>query len=204
MIFYFVRHGESTANVEKIVSNRGFQHPLTTVGEQQVLALAESWNDIEISHIYTSPLQRAIQTAEIIGQSQHIQYEVVDALREGDCGILEGRGDDECWTKLVELANTWFEQGDSDAKIEGGESYNDIIHRFVPFVEGLINSHSQSDSIALISHGATLTVSLPHVLDNIDVEYAMNQSIDNACYIKAEQTVVGLVCLEWCGTSVTE
>lgn len=205
MKLYFVRHGESVANVEMVVSNRGFQHPLTDKGRQQVMALAESLNDVEISHIYSSPLQRAVQTAEILSQAKNLTYETTNALREGDCGILEGRGDDECWQMMREVNSAWFKKGNYDERIDDGESYNDIAARFAPFVEQLVATFSQTEkSILLVSHGSTLRVGLSYLLDNIDPYTVLSRPMSNAGYIEVELTTDGLRCVAWCGETVTD
>lgn len=205
MKLYFVRHGESVANVEKVVSNRGFQHPLTDKGRQQVMNLADSLKAVEIAHIFTSPLQRAVQTAEILSNAKGIPYEIRDALCEGDCGILEGRGDDECWRLMGAMNSQWFNEGNYDAKVEDGESYHDIVARFAPFVEKLVDTYADTDaSILLVSHGSTLRVGLSHLLINIDPYTVFARPMTNAGYIEVVLTTDGLRCIEWCGETVSE
>ena len=69
MKLYFVRHGESEANVLQVISNRGWMHPLTEKGRQQANTLAEKLRGAGITKIYTSPLRRAVETAEILSRS---------------------------------------------------------------------------------------------------------------------------------------
>ncbi len=90
MQFYFLRHGESEANVLQVVSNRGMQHPLTGKGREQARALAGSLLPAGIQAIFTSPLLRAVQTAEILAERLGVAFQVTDALAEYDCGALEG------------------------------------------------------------------------------------------------------------------
>lgn len=200
MILYFVRHGESIANVEKVISNHGFQHPLTDRGKQQVKDLSDTLQNIEISHIYTSSLQRAVQTATILGHTRHLQYEINDALCEGNCGILEGRSDPESWQMIGGLESEWFEKGNFDAKIEGGESFNDIVARFVPFVRQIVATHSASaGAILLVAHGATLRVGLSQLLTNVDYQTISDKPMGNACYIKVESLDGEFHYTDWCG-----
>ena len=202
MIFYFVRHGESVANVERIVSNRGFQHPLTEKGLQQAKILAETMKDIEITQIYTSPLQRAVQTAEILGESKNIKPVISDALREGDCGVNEGRSDPEVWEGFDQLWAEWVEKENFDACFDGGESFNDLVTRFVPFIEGLIKEHADTDTIVCVAHGMTYVVGLSEALTNVDLQYTYSHGMGNTSYVKTELTNEGLVCLEWCGNLI--
>lgn len=146
-----------------------------------------------------------MQTAEILGHAKQIPYEITDAIREGDGGILEGRGDDECWQLLMDLESQWFKEGHLDAKIEDGESFNDIATRFVSFIEQLLQTHDPStDAILLVSHGATLRVGLSQVLTNVDFRTVSNLPMHNACLIKAETTATGLICIDWCGEIISE
>ena len=65
----FVRHGESQANLLHEFSNRGWKHGLTDVGIQQAHLLLDQLKPYPLAAIYTSPLLRACQTAEVVGQA---------------------------------------------------------------------------------------------------------------------------------------
>lgn len=95
MKLYFTRHGESEANLLREHSNRGFRHPLTSKGREQAAILAQKLVDVPVPQLFTSPIMRAVQTAEILSGTLGVPYESADALREYDCGILEGRADEE-------------------------------------------------------------------------------------------------------------
>lgn len=97
MRIYFVRHGESQANLLHEISNRGLQHGLTRQGREQALTLARHLQSLSIACIYSSPLLRAIETSILIANQLGLDYEVVAALREYDCGIVEGRSDEVGW-----------------------------------------------------------------------------------------------------------
>src|SRR5215510_3594254 len=89
MKLYFVRHGESEANTQHVISNRESTFKLTERGRNQAQALAEKMKDIPITAIFSSPILRARETAEILSQAFDLPYQVTEALREYDCGILE-------------------------------------------------------------------------------------------------------------------
>ena len=69
MKLYFVRHGESTANLLREFSNSGFKHPLTEAGVEQARLVAHSLSGLQVERIYSSPVMRAVQTAQILGES---------------------------------------------------------------------------------------------------------------------------------------
>jgi len=197
MKLIFTRHGESEANILKIISNRNLPHPLTERGRQQAHLLADKLTSQKIVAIYTSPILRAQQTAEILAQKLGLPVQLADALREFDCGMVEGRGDGEAWQAHHAVVEAW-NKGDYLSCIPDGESFNDLRARFVPFVEGLVKKYAQSDgAVVLISHGSMLHQMLPLVLSNIDSVFSHQHPLGNTACVLATPREGQLVCLEW-------
>src|SRR5438132_5365372 len=91
MRLYFVRHGESEANILRVISNRGYRYGLTARGQQQAVTLAQHLQPVPISDIFSSPLRRAVETADILSRALGKSYHITEALCEYDCGILENK-----------------------------------------------------------------------------------------------------------------
>jgi probable phosphoglycerate mutase len=142
---FFVRHGESEANLKKEFSNRGYKHGLTARGASQVIILAEALNCLNIHKIYSSPMMRAVETANILAEHLRIPIEITDALREYDCGIIEGRSDSESWDEYDRVFKLWME-GSWHARIEEGESFEDIRSRFLPFIQKIVKRNEKKSS----------------------------------------------------------
>ena len=195
--FYFVRHGESDANVLGVISNRGSIHGLTERGRRQVEALAPDLQGAGVQRMYTSPLLRAIETAGILAKALEVEVEVTDALREFDCGIAEGRSDSAAWALHQEVMESWLQHGQLDARITDGESFSDIEGRFVPFVEGLMGPQREAESVMLVGHGGLYQCMLPLVIENL--ERGAELGFPNAAYVLAGARADGLFGLEWCG-----
>jgi broad specificity phosphatase PhoE len=201
MKLYFVRHGQSEANVLKVISNRGWVHPLTELGHQQAHDLAAKLQTAGIAKIYTSPLQRAVQTAEILAQILGVEFEITGALREFDCGIAEERADPEAWQLWQTAWDNWLVHQQWDYRVEGGESFNDLRARFLPLVNGLVRDYAgRPENFVLIGHGGLYYSMLPQVLTNLPPHF--EGSFPNTGYVLAEALPQGLVCLEWCGTKI--
>ncbi len=196
MRLYFVRHGESEANVRHVISNRESPFCLTPLGRQQAQALAENLKDSPITSIYSSPVRRARETAEILAALFHLPYQVTEALREYDCGILEDKSDEESWRLHREIAEDWMLNRNYLRRPEGGECFLDIQNRFVPFIEGLTQNDSEA-RILLVGHGGLFLMMLPLVLSNVDTSFVMSHRIGHTECIIAEQRKDGLVCLQW-------
>ena len=205
MRLYFVRHGQSEANVQRVISNRDLFHPLTELGRQQTEALARSLTDVPVAAIYASPIVRAAQTAQIVAAAKGLPVEIADALREPDCGIMEGRRDDAAWAEHDRVVSDWVEQCQFDSRIGGGESFHDLRARFVPFIEQITAVHGDTDhNLLLITHGSLLYLMLPLVLTNLDAATVGEYPMPNAAVIIAEKRASDLVCLEWCGVKLVD
>ena len=195
MKLYFVRHGESEANTHHVISNYGSHFGLTELGKQQVRELADSLKDLPITTMYSSPVLRAMDTADILYQALDLPYRVTEALREYNCGILEGKSDEESWRLHRHYYEEWTLRHDYDSKPEGGESFVDIRNRFVPFIESL--KRDDDEEILLIGHGGLFHLMLPLVLTNIDDDFVNSHGIGHTECIIAELHADGFVCLQW-------
>ena len=198
MKLYFVRHGESEANTLHVISNRESPFGLTDLGRQQVHTLATNLCDVPVTAIYSSPVRRARETAEILAASFDRTVQVTEALREYDCGILEERSDEVSWKLHREISEDWIRNHNYLRKPEGGESFLDIQNRFIPFIERLtIHGLEKEDQIVLVGHGGLFHLMLPLLLTNIDNSFVSAHGMGHTEYILAEQRPAGLVCLQW-------
>jgi len=200
MKLYFVRHGESNANILREFSNSGYKHPLTEKGVEQASALARTLPGLQVKQVYSSPVMRAVQTAQILAESLQAPVEVTEALREWSVGIYEGTTDPVGWGLHCQVQDDWFILQKLDSKMPGGESFHEIQKRFIPFIEGLVgNSGNQNQSIVLVWHGGLYMAMLPAIFRNVDFAFARQHGFSNTAYAVAEIRSDGLWCNSWCG-----
>jgi broad specificity phosphatase PhoE len=198
MRLIFARHGESQANVEKIISNRDLPHALTEQGRAQAETLADRLAAGTVAAIYASPILRAQETAQILSERLGLPFHTSDDLREFDCGTAEGRGDAEAWQAHNGVVEAWDVRHEYDQRIPDGESFNDLRARFIPFVEQLCNEWGESDEdIVCISHGSMLSQMLPLVLSNIDRAFTQANGLGNCKRVVAEWREDDLICTIW-------
>jgi broad specificity phosphatase PhoE len=195
MKLYFIRHGESEANIQHVISNYGSPFGLTERGRQQVQVLAERLKDLPITTMCSSPVLRAMDTVDILCQSLGLPYRATEALREYNCGVLEGKSDEESWRLHRQYYEAWTLRHDYLSKPEGGESFVDIQNRFVPFIESL--KRDDDDHILLIGHGGLFRLMLPLILTNIDNDFVASHGIGHTECVIAELQADGLKCLQW-------
>jgi broad specificity phosphatase PhoE len=195
---YFARHRESEANVLRIFSNRGWKHPLTDRGRAQVIALGEKLKTRGIVAIYSSPLQRAVESAQIIAEMLRIPHEVEPALIEYHVGIYEGRPYDHHVHEYDRVEERWS-KGEIHARLEEGESSCDICARVEPFIRQLIAKYAPRENagILLVGHGGTFRQAIPAVVTNITREFAHQRHLANAASVEAELHDGSLRCVRW-------
>jgi len=202
---YFVRHGESEANLRQEFSNRGTKHGLTAWGRKQVETLAERLQRLDVMALFSSPLLRAAQTAEVLSQTFAVPYETTAALREYDCGVLEGKSAQARWELYQTALEDWFQHRRWERRIEGGESFLDIQARFVPFVEQLVTTHADSPGdLVLVGHGGIYRCMLPLILSNVNFDFVRSHPLGYSGYVVAETGPEGLACSTWVETVLPE
>jgi probable phosphoglycerate mutase len=197
---YFVRHGESTANLLREFSNSGHKHPLTDRGVEQARTVAGALRGQNITQIYTSPVLRAVQTAQILAEALQAPVEITEALREWSVGVYEGTTDPRGWELHQQVQDDWFVQGKLESKMPGGESFVEIRERFVPFIERLLQPDGDPERrFALVGHGGLYLAMLPLILKNVDLAFARREGIPYTAMVEADARPGGLTCISWAG-----
>ena len=158
---YLVRHGESETNVSRILSHRRADLPLTELGLRQARLVAARIAERRPAHIFASPLRRARLTADCIAEVTGASITEVDALREIDCGVLDGRGDDEAWTLTREIYRGWKE-GEWDARFLGGESLRELHGRLTGVLAEVMETFPRDD-VAVVAHGGLFWFGVPRL-----------------------------------------
>jgi broad specificity phosphatase PhoE len=173
------------------------QHPAHHL-QPRPAPLAEKLAGRPIVQVYASPVLRARETAEIVSAQLGCPLEVTEALREYDCGLLEGRGDEAAWAMHRQFVHDWLAGENRDQAPAGGEMFSEIRQRLAGFVNGLIAQHAGSEAeILCVSHGGTYIFGLPGLLSNLDFDLAWEQGLKYTDIIVAEEKDGRLVCRSW-------
>lgn len=156
MAIYLIRHGQSEGNAGGFL--QGSQdYGLSELGRRQAIALADWLNrqGIRPSVLYTSPLKRTLQTAQLLTEQLELPAPVArDELREYYAGKLEGL----TYAQSVErfphhAARTLNQRGDFSAY--GGESREQMRSRLKRLIRDIQDLPAEDD-IAVIGHGGCL------------------------------------------------
>lgn len=159
-----VRHGETLANREfRYLGAR--DDLLSTTGLAQAELLAEALAILPVTAVYSSPLQRAYQTAVPIAQKHALTVQQEDDLRECSFGRWEGLSRAEVLARSpedVQLLQQW--ERDPASQPPEGESFTDVQQRVIGLVKTLSQRH-QGETIVLVSHVGPIKVLLSSALD---------------------------------------
>ncbi len=149
---YLIRHAETEATEEdRFAGMRDL--PLTPEGREHAEELATRLQGFEMDAIYSSPLRRAMETAESVGAPHRLPVRVVDALREIDHGHWEGLKRAEVERKFPEEYAA-YERDPLDFAPQGGETARAVVERAVPALQQIVRTHPNGQ-IAVVSHKAT-------------------------------------------------
>lgn len=178
MHIIFARHGESSANANRVIANRGYSYGLTDIGRMQVAALAEHLEGSGATALYTSPLRRTIETAQVLGSKLGLDYTVASALREFDCGVLEGRSDEEAWREHARIFHEWYVEENENYAPKGGENLHRIRKRFKRFIDTITQDHAD-ETVICVGHGGTYHAAIPYFFGvDAELDYADTVVVD--------------------------
>ncbi len=171
-----VRHGETTYNRERRLQGAS-DVPLTVQGRAQAMRLARHLSEDHFDAAYTSDLQRALLTAQII-VAEHPQLELtVDPrLREPSKGIWEGL----TWGEIVTRypAQVAAYQADREHVPAGAETLSACVARIESLLGDLESTHPEDESVLLVAHGQLLRL-LICVAVGIAPDRFLNFNLDN-------------------------
>ena len=166
-IFLF-RHGETDFNKRGLVQGQTCDIGLNEIGVEQAKKLAEKLQDINLQVIFSSPLQRALQTAEIIAKSKNIPVIIEKGFIEINLGEAEGKRKSELDEEEFRLWMCWEEPSFA---FKGGEDRIDAERRAMEALGRIINT--EYDIIGVATHGA-LTSTIFHFF-GIETNYNLPQ-----------------------------
>jgi broad specificity phosphatase PhoE len=142
------RHGETEWNVQEVFRGR-VDVELNQRGIKQAELLAEHLSHLKLDAIYSSPLRRAVKTAEIIASLHRLKVKIAPGLIDCDFGQWQGLRLQEVKDRYKELYDQWVNSPHL-VKIPDGESLNGVGKRALGVVEGVIAKHKGTS--VLVSH----------------------------------------------------
>jgi len=157
-----VRHGETEWNLSRRVQGQKNSN-LTNTGIRQAEYTSQALKDEKFDVLYSSDLQRARETAEIINKPHNLEHRIDIDLRERNFGIMEGLTLDEVQEKMPEVY-AGYRQRDENFTIPDGENLLQLYKR-VKNCANRIVKENEGKNILIVTHGGVLDCILRMVFD---------------------------------------
>jgi len=187
---YLLRHGQTDFNLQGIIQGSGVDTSLNETGQWQAQKFFEAYQDIPFDKVYTSVLQRSIQSVQgfIDKGIPHEKYtelnEICWGTREGTCVTPETD------IAYFQLLNKWNE-GETSLRMDGGESPEDVAVRQREFLK-ILTARPEEETVLICMHGRAMRVFLCVLLN-----YPLH------CMDVFEHHNLGLYVLYYTGTMFT-
>ena len=182
---YLIRHAATAANESHpaILQGCNVDRPLSETGKRQAGAMAEFLAATPLQAIYSSPLSRAVATAEAIAATHAgLPVNTVDDLREANVGVWEKM----TWEQVMQeypYEHKAFVDGQPEVAYLGGESYLDVLHRVRPVINSLGDRHD-GETIAVVAH---------HVVNRMYVADLLSVPLNLARWVRQENTGINVI-----------
>ena len=161
-LLLLIRHGENDfVKTGKLPGHLPGVH-LNEKGQKQAQALGDALKDVPINAIYSSPLERAIETAEPIAKARNLQIIQEPDLRDANVGKWQGKS-----LKVLRLMNAWKVVQNSPSRFQfpEGESFIHVQTRIANALENIIRKHNKPQHIvAVVFHADPIKLAIAHLI----------------------------------------
>lgn len=190
MKIYIIRHGETDMNRQGLFQGQS-NIALNSHGMEQASLLSFSLKDSKLDYIYSSPLDRAIQTAKAINKYHNAEIIINKDIIERSLGELEGKKYSDLnlpdlWSHILNLNNI------TDSSY-GVETLQHMLDRAYNFLDMLIKKYKNIDANVLISSHGSFIVALLLILGEIDPSFPLSEvKLPNCCCYVIEKPKIKL------------
>ena len=160
MKLLFIRHAETQTNVSKLTHKTGDPVGLTELGQKQAKQLTKVCKNESVEIVFSSPEQRAVETAEIIATELKISLEVIKELAERNWGEWEGK----TWPEIEAVLKPMALEERYAFMPPKGESWQQMEVRLKNGLDSIIGRGY--GTVGVITHEGALRGIMPLVLNS--------------------------------------
>lgn len=158
MEVYFIRHGQSEANLKGIIQGHA-DFPLSSLGKKQAVMVADYLSSVHIDALYSSDLSRAYDTALAIADGRTVKVSPWEMVREVALGPFEGISREQ----LIAQYPQFKTESLLTSGMPGTEPFESITARCRTTIDFLLKHH-HSDRVAVVSHGGFISILLMYLM----------------------------------------
>ena len=191
MEIYLARHGQTEWNLMHRIQGQT-NTKLSPLGIQQSEDLLRALKAFPITAIYTSTLDRTIQTAQPLASYLNIPTYSIDLLNEIAFGVMEGISIS-TMTAFDRKIWDWWKEDPTQRRVPGGESYQDLYHRAGLFLDDLHDIEEQG-IILIVGHYRINQMLLAHLCKiPVNEAVAIQQANNWIYHIRNDSEIRGSV-----------
>jgi len=163
-LLLLIRHGENEyVKTGKMAGRLPGVH-LNERGQKQAQALGEALKDVPLKAIYSSPLERAMETAAPIASARKLQIIQEPGVMEADIGKWQGKS----W-KVLRLTKVWkiVQNSPSRFRFPDGESFPEMQTRIASALERIVKTHNKPHAdaiVVVVFHSDPIKLAVSHFL----------------------------------------
>lgn len=150
LTIFLIRHAETGHNRDGLVQGRA-DNPLSELGLRQAEALGSALAGQALTAVFSSPLQRAQQTAVAVARAHGVVVTTVHDLIEMDIGEMEGLSGPELRERHPEFLKAWTSDEGATVPMPGGESLQQVQKRAGAALDRIIVASAEG-ALAVVSH----------------------------------------------------
>jgi broad specificity phosphatase PhoE len=169
-----MRHGETTWNAARRFQGHA-DSPLNDTGREQARRAANYLAQAHIQAIIASDLQRAYDTASIVGQALRLPVSTDHRLREIDVGDWQGKTYEEIQDG-EQIAFWQLRRNDNDFRFPGGESHAELGQRGAAALQDIARQRPGQHTL-VVAHGGTIRMTLLTLLGSVEIDRVPNTSL---------------------------
>jgi broad specificity phosphatase PhoE len=160
-VILLIRHGDNEPMKKYLVGRLPGVH-LNEQGQQQAQSLAKLLEGAPIQAIYSSPMERAVETALPLAQAKNVEIQIRLGLNELDYGAWKGRT-----FKQLQRTNVWkqLKIDPTNVRFPEGESICEAQERGRCELESIAAAHDEKDLLACVTHGDMIRLLVAFYLD---------------------------------------
>ena len=160
-LLMLIRHGENDYSKTGRLAGRLPGVNLNERGRKQAEELAKALSQAPLAAIYSSPLERAMQTAEPVAKARGLKVIQAPGLMEANVGEWQGKS-----VRRLALSKYWriVQNAPSRARHPGGESFAEVQIRIVTTLENICAKHRDRDLIACVFHSDPIKLAVAYFI----------------------------------------
>jgi probable phosphomutase (TIGR03848 family) len=160
-LLLLIRHGENEYTKTGKFAGRTPGVHLNERGQKQAEALGEAFRDIPLKAIYSSPLERAMETAAPIASARKLEIIQNPGLLESDIGKWQGQS-----VRKIALTKYWkvVQNAPSRAGHPGGETFQQVQTRIATALSEICAKYKPKDIVACVFHADPIKLAVAHFL----------------------------------------